>query len=459
MAVFRINKNLCAFSPSGLYFAHALQQELTVRNSKTLKSTETFIFTNTIELIEWSPNGQYIFCANVKEAIVQIFSIQNPKWKCKWTAGSAGLEKITWVPDGKSLLITSDLNIHISIWTLTDQNIVNIWNLKSSISNIALNEFGGKLAVVVTADGADNVEIYKMDNWKLSRKLMCDKLYSIDGIRWSNNGELLAIWCATIGKSRLLIYSVVTDAHIGAFSGQDNVDNQSMTTLKVEGFSREFIRGIEKIVFSPSGQLLAVAGYNETIVIINHITWSIILQLYCSPVIKEEHYLSRVYKEVTIDKKNSRNNSVSRLIAEQNQRHPLDEINERPINIIIDAKQNNYEICIAAVDILEFSPCGKFLAIKHQLYPSTLWIWDLMADSLDYILLKNSISGISWEPTRTRLLIFSESSIIIEWRTGHNPSYFESPQGMAVINGKWHPNGEIIALYGYNKTSVIRLKD
>ncbi|KAK0087866.1 hypothetical protein PV325_013855 [Microctonus aethiopoides] len=110
MAVFRINKNLCAFSPSGLYFAHALQQELTVRNSKTLKSTETFIFTNTIELIEWSPNGQYIFCANVKEAIVQIFSIQNPKWKCKWTAGSAGLEKITWVPDGKSLLITSDLN-------------------------------------------------------------------------------------------------------------------------------------------------------------------------------------------------------------------------------------------------------------------------------------------------------------------------------------------------------------
>lgn len=94
---------------------------------------------------------------------------------------------------------------------------------------------------------------------------MCDKLYSIDGIRWSNNGELLAIWCATIGKSRLLIYSVVTDAHIGAFSGQDNVDNQSMTTLKVEGFSREFIRGIEKIVFSPSGQLLAVAGYNETV--------------------------------------------------------------------------------------------------------------------------------------------------------------------------------------------------
>lgn len=71
----------------------------------------------------------------------------------------------------------------------------------------------------------------------------------------------------------------------------------------------------------------------------------------------------------------------------------MDEINERPINIIIDAKQNNYKICVAAVDILEFSPCGKFLAIKHQLYPSTLWIWDLMADSLDYILLKNSISG------------------------------------------------------------------
>lgn len=75
----------------------------------------------------------------------------------------------------------------------------------------------------------------------------------------------------------------------------------------------------------------------------------------------------------------------------------MDEILDRPIGIPIDIEPKNFDMSIATIDILSFSPCGKYLAIRHQVYPSTLWIWDLIDDCVDNILLKNSISGINFK--------------------------------------------------------------
>ncbi|CAD6229423.1 GSCOCG00006585001-RA-CDS [Cotesia congregata] len=449
--MFRINKNLCEYSPSGKYLATVLQNELIIKHAKTLQDYLLLDLTDPIESIEWCPNDQYILCTNLKKGVIQIFTIKRKEFNFKYTEGSGGIEKVIWGPDCKSIIIISDLNIYLSIITLTEQTITHIWNIKSSAKFLAINNKTECLAIILTTDKTDKIEIYKSKDWKLSRRLICDKLFSIDGVSWSPNGELLAIWCSIIGKSRILIYSMTTDTHIGVFNVEGN-------NLPCSDTIEKPIKGIEQVVWSPSGQILAIAGYNETVALINHVTWSVINELHCKPVIKEDdNYLGKIYKEIDITRRDWSNYLSNNLIHDQHIKYTLEQVLDRPINIPIDIEPKYWDVSIAAIDILSFSPCGKYLAIRHQVYPSTLWIWDLIDDCVDNILLKNSISGIAWEPTKTRLLIFSESPIIVEWHPIKKVQLFESPRGMKVINGKWSPNGETIALLGYNKTSIIKV--
>ncbi|XP_008553199.1 WD repeat-containing protein WRAP73 [Microplitis demolitor] len=458
--MFRINKNICAFSPSGKYFASVLQNELSIKYTSTLENYQLFDFSDPIECIEWCPNDQYILCVNIKKGIIRIFTTKRKQFNFKLKEGSGGIEKVIWAPDCKSIIIVSDLNIYLSIITLDEQTITHIWNIKSSGKYLAINHLRNRLAVITRSESTDKIEIYKSKDWKLTRKLICDKLFSIDGISWSPNGQLLGIWCSAIEKSRILIYSMTTDTHIGAFSANEypSINYNFLGSECGDCTIDKPLRGIEKVVWSPTGQLLAIAGYNETVVLINHVTWSIILQLHCKPVIHESsNYLGKVYREIDITRRDWSNYISNNVMPDHHIKYTLDEILDRPIGIPIDIEPKNFDMSIATIDILSFSPCGKYLAIRHQVYPSTLWIWDLIDDCVDNILLKNSISGIAWEPKKTHLLIFSESPIIVEWHPTKKVELFESPRGMKVINGKWSPNGESVALIGFNKTSVIKL--
>lgn len=70
------------------------------------------------------------------------------------------------------------------------------------------------------------------------------------------------------------------------------------------------------------------------------------------------------------------------------------EIHERPIYIEIGKKDSSDKFSVAKINLFQFSSCGQYVAVKHELYPTTLWIWDIFTDYLDYLLLENPISGI-----------------------------------------------------------------
>jgi len=67
------------------------------------------------------------------------------------------------------------LQIQISIWNLEEQTVSYIQNVKSSsFDKLHFNPNGERLAVIVTEEGQDTVEIYKTENWKISRVSTAD---------------------------------------------------------------------------------------------------------------------------------------------------------------------------------------------------------------------------------------------------------------------------------------------
>ncbi|XP_054015028.1 WD repeat-containing protein WRAP73-like [Hylaeus anthracinus] len=440
----RVNNQLCDFSPDGRFLAVAYQTNLVVKSSKTFDTIHSFVFADIIEVFKWSRNSEYILCANIKKAIIQIYSIYCPEWKFKLTEGSAGLESVYWSPDSKHFLTVSDFNIQISIWSLENRSVTYIQNVKTSFGKLHFSPNGIELAIIVSNEGEDSIEIYKTDTWKLSKKLICGRLSSIDGIHWSPNSELLCIWCSFGNEAKLIIYSSVRERDIGIFCPERIVD-----TSETGCNYRNELKGIESVTWMPSGQLLAVTGFNEMIVLLNHVTWKPLLQLYLDPVIKE-NYLNKVYEERVIQPKlSSKNISLY-------DKHILEEKSERPINVKIGKKNDIDKLSIAKFNVLEFSSCGQYMAINHQLYPTTLWIWNVVEDYLDYLLFENSIVAVKWNPVRAQLFVFCECAHMFEW-TPHTATCVSTPRNITVVDGRWHPRGNLLLLCGYNKAIILKI--
>ncbi|XP_012148487.2 WD repeat-containing protein WRAP73 isoform X1 [Megachile rotundata] len=438
----RVNNQLCDFSPDGLFFAVAYHANLIIKNSKTFDTVHSFIFPSIIEYLEWSKNSEYILCANIKKAIVQVYSVYYPEWKFKLMEGSAGLESVSWSFDSKHILTFSDFSIQISIWSLEDKNVTHIQNVKSTFKKLHFSPNGNKLAVVISNEGEEHIEIYRTDRWKLDKKLICGHLNSIDGLSWSPNSELLCIWCSFSNEVKLLIYSNKLERDIAIFCPP-----QITNSTEIGYTYQKQLKGIENVTWMPSGQLLAVAGFNEMIILLNHVTWKPLLQLYLDPVIKE-NYLNKVYKDVTVQ---SNKNSLY-------DKHVLEEKSERPINIKIGNKSNIDRLSVAKFDILVFSFCGQYLAIKHQLYPTTLWIWNIVDDYLDYLLLENNITAVKWNCTRTQLLVFCECAYMFEW-TPHSARCIPTPRNITALDARWHPQGNLLLLCGYNKAVIYPIEN
>lgn len=443
--VFRTNNRLCHFSRNGAYLAVAFQMNLLIKDAMTLNTYQSFVFVDVIQYMEWSSNSEYILCMNIKRAIVQIYSIRYPQWKCKLIEGSAGLQAVTWSPDSKYIFTIADFNIQISIWNLEEQTVSYIQHVKSSsFDKLHFSPNSKRLAVIVTEKGHDTVEIYKTETWKISQKLICDRLNGIDGIRWSPNDELLCIWCSSPAEPKLIVYSIALEKHVAAFSPLETAQSS-----EAYNYGKE-LRGIENIEWIPSGQLLAVIGFNEVIVLLNYITWQPLSKLYMDPVIRECNYLTKVYKECADSEKvsNKRFASCEECV--------LLEIHERPLCIEIGKKDNNDNFSIAKIKLFEFSTCGQYLALKHELYPTTLWIWDICTDYLDYLLLENPITAIRWSPVHPRLLVLSECTRVYEWtRKGANS--VPMSKNMSVVDAYWHPSGEKVILCGYNKAMIYEI--
>ena len=113
---FKQSNQLCEFSPDGKHLAHVFACRLVVRqfnvgdvsecptSEEQEDNTLLYICCDTVTLMEWSPDSEYILCGMQRKGCIQVWSLSEPTWTCKLTHAGLGLTTTRWAPDSKHIL-------------------------------------------------------------------------------------------------------------------------------------------------------------------------------------------------------------------------------------------------------------------------------------------------------------------------------------------------------------------
>ena len=124
-------KNIC-YSPNSLYLASSYGSTLTIKDSITLEIFTIFSCIDIISKIEFSIDSSLIFCGLFNRFTIQIFSLNDLTWRCRINESIAGIISCNWSPDSRHLLIESDFNIQLAIWSLIENTSYIIQSPKSN---------------------------------------------------------------------------------------------------------------------------------------------------------------------------------------------------------------------------------------------------------------------------------------------------------------------------------------
>ncbi|GLH00474.1 Protein cortex [Gryllus bimaculatus] len=415
--VFRVEKDVFKFSLDGKYIAYAFQNNVYVRNVRSSKIVRTFPAVDIVQYIEWSPDSKFILCALYQSGIVQVLSLQFPKWKCKIKECDVGIKQATWSPDSRHILTVANFNVWVCIWSLSDLSVKYIYNLKSVINSVVEFSPDGKLlAAIEQHESSFCVATFSSTSWHLSKRYPCDKIEIIGGLSWAPDSNTICVWDRRVDICRVLIVSLLKN-------GVCIFERQSM--------------GVKTVSWSPSGQFLALGCYDGKIRLLNHITWSQ-LNVF-EHTARIDSSVCTVYKEILV---------------------PIKVVAVRPVSITPRAKCPKELTYHCGVWLNNFSTCGHFLVSSCETMPATLWIWNVQAGILHtFLSFDKPIVDVAWDPSSLRLAAVSASTNICLWTPASGASVVQTPESELwniIVSGiKWHPWGHTLALNSKNIMTLL----
>ncbi|ESN99643.1 hypothetical protein HELRODRAFT_176814 [Helobdella robusta] len=407
--VFKLSNGLCSCSYDGCYVANVVNQKLVVRQAASLQVVGLFSCSDVVQYIEWSPDSTMILCAIYKKNLVQVWSIEDLDWTCKVDEGSVGLVGVCWSPDSRHILTTCEFHLRITVWSLVNKSVMYIKYPKQCKNYIDFSSNEKYLAVAERRDCKDYISYFNCYSWDLIKNFPTET-ENMEGICWSPNDEVLCVWenCLTY---KVLIYSL-NGSCLSSFSAYD------------------YALGIKSVVWSPSGQFLAIGSYDEKIRLLNHLTWKLILEFPHPPNFDSNIV---IYKESVVTdvlKKTFRKYEIAEPNSSSNIQIPTASVNP-----------NSPTPKIGVGNIL-FSCDSRYLASKSDSMPSSIFIWSLENLKCVAMLLHlQPIKTFSWDPSSPRLIICTGGDEFFIWtpEIALTIPVLGRNDGFCVNDAKWVP--------------------
>lgn len=83
--------------------------------------------------MEWAPDSCYLLTANYKRGVVEVWSVNDPDWRCKIDEGAAGLIKVCWAPDSRHVLTTAEFHVSCTLVLVMGKELVVWGGLNSAL--------------------------------------------------------------------------------------------------------------------------------------------------------------------------------------------------------------------------------------------------------------------------------------------------------------------------------------
>ncbi|KAG7163726.1 WD repeat-containing protein WRAP73-like [Homarus americanus] len=432
--ILRTSGSQLAWSPDGRFCAVPVTARLEIRDSSSLQVLITYNCTDLIQVLEWSSDSSYVLTGNYKRCVTEVWSIEDPDWKCKINEGSAGLIKVCWAPDSRHILTTAEFYLRITVWSLVSKTVSYIKHPKNIAQGLQFSPDHDYLAVVERKECKDYISLMETKSWHLVKHFEV-ATRDLAGVQWSSDGSVLAVWESPL-EYKILIYSL---------------SGHSLATYSAYQWSL----GIKGVSWSPSSQFLAIGSYDQKVRLMNHLTWRIIADFTHDSIIDSENCV--IFKEVEKPLTGYPATLASvqglPLILETT----YEEEETRPVSLAsITTELGKQASPRIGVGTLLFSRDNRYLATRNDNMPATIWIWSVPKLSLKAVLVHvNPVKEFTWDPRQPRLALC----------TGSNHVYFWSPFGcltvaipgaptLQISSLRWHPSGSSIALMGRDQFSV-----
>ncbi|XP_071451870.1 WD repeat-containing protein WRAP73-like [Hetaerina americana] len=370
-------------------------------------------------------------CASYSpRAFVQVFSLQNPSFRCKITEGTPGLVMALWSPDSRHILTVGILHVQLSIWSLANESVQYVHYLKKGSPGLEFSPDGEYLALLEQRANKEYVLILNSCTWAPVLRFECCDIWDVAGLAWCPDGSGLCTWSAPPSEG----------LQVHWLSGQT-----SQQVLSPEREVPETL-GVRCVAWSPTSQFLAFGANDSQVHLINTITWHPIAKF------PHQHHITTqrctVYEEPLTLTKSSR---TEYAVIESRPTRVAPVVEPRPA----------LGLRFAAVPMqqgtkrLTFCPSGAWIASQDDSCPCVLWIWAIPTLQLHSVLVqRQAITDAQWSPTGDATLVTCTSSRHVS---------FWSPRGGALLlpshlsdvsQVAWHPKGTCLLLKGAGEGSL-----
>jgi len=287
--------------------------------------------------------------------------------------GSGGLGKIINVEFGRTddeLLVFQEFGSKVTLWNLRTARSVDIKDPKYASSKGFAFRPGSQHFTLLSRPGPQDVlTMHALNSYAVIWSVALPTT-DAQGFAWSHDGRFVAIWDTPSIGYRVHIYTAAGDLY-RIYSG-DQTDG-------------EVELGVRSVSWSPSGEYLAIGGYDRRVRLLSTRTFSPLMYLdHTTPIQLPPSSISQIWHE---ELSGSSNRSYASATA------PFSPPTSNSSSSADPLKDTS-------TSLLSFSPCGRFLATRHDATPTTAWIWALRDGRVAAVLAHHApLKHLAWHPT------------------------------------------------------------
>jgi len=402
-----------------------------------------------VDKVVFSPNSQLVLVAGYKAGVVLIFSVEDEEWRGRVECGAGGLAGVAWGGDSRHVLTLGEWGVVLTVWSLASKSVQYVKNPKmwsTGPGTVLYNKDMTYSMVVERREGKDCLNILSRD-WQVVRHTVL-ATEDCGGGSWSPSSDYIAVW------DSCLYYRV----QVVSLDGRCELDYTAY----------DHQLGVKTVRWSPSGQFLAVASYDNKIRIFCSQFWSLIHEVEHSAALHEGDPVSCravVYQEEEVAAQDLDARLALELGGVYLQQTKYTTLEERPVYLdYAKADPRKSGVVKVGVGLAEWSVCGRYIASRCDNLQTVVWVWDIHNLQLIAMLVhKEGVRSMEWDTVLPRLGLVTGGGGLYLWTplgavVGRLPSV-QRGEMEGVTELRWNPRGGAIVLSNSKHCVLCKISD